>query len=108
MLLEIKDRIKEARPLFHMLLFLGPALVLVFLIGRWKCVVLAALLAGAIEWSQYLFGYGFDSSDWFDLSCDALGVALALWLHARLSRWWLARKAAGESVAGEASASQPT
>jgi glycopeptide antibiotics resistance protein len=108
LLLEIKDRIKQARPLFHLLLFFGPALVFAFLIGRWKSVVFAALLAGAIEWSQYLFGYGFDSSDWFDLSFDALGVALALWAHARVSRWWKARKAASELSADGASASQPT
>jgi hypothetical protein len=108
LLLEIKERIKQARPLFHLLLFFGPALVFAFLVGRWKSVVFAALLAGAIEWSQYLFGFGFDSSDWFDLSFDALGVALALWMHARFSRWWQARKAAGELVVGDASASQPT
>jgi hypothetical protein len=108
LLLEIKDRIKEARPLFHLLLFFGPALVFALLVGRWKSVVFAALLAGAIEWSQYLFGFGFDSSDWFDLSFDALGVVLALWMHARLSRWWQARKAASELVEDEASASQPT
>ena len=108
LLLEIKERIKQARPLFHVLLFFGPALVFAFLVGRWKSIIFAASLAGAIEWSQYLFGFGFDSSDWFDLSCDALGVAFALWMHARVSRWWLARKAASEPVAGEASASQPT
>lgn len=95
-LLEIKDRIKQARPLFHLLLFLGPTLVFAFLVGRWKSVLFAALLAGAIEWSQYLFGYGFDSSDWFDLSFDALGVVLALLVHARVSRWLRERKAAAD------------
>ena len=108
LLLEIKDRIKQARPLFHLLLFFGPAFVFALLIGRWKSLLFAALLAGAIEWSQYLFGYGFDSSDWYDLSFDALGVALAVWSHARLSRWWQGRKAAGEFASGGASASQPT
>ncbi|MEK7950854.1 VanZ family protein [Luteolibacter soli] len=109
LLLEIKDRIKQARPLFHTLLFLGPTLVLVFLIGRWKSAVFAALLAGAIEWSQYLFGFGFDESDLFDLSFDALGVVLAILVHSRLSRWWRERKVASElAAAGDASASQAT
>ncbi|MCW1923555.1 hypothetical protein OKA05_13405 [Luteolibacter arcticus] len=109
LLLEIKDRIKQARPLFHLLLFFGPALVFALLIGRRKSVLFAALLAGVIEGSQYLFGYGFDSSDWFDLSFDSLGVVLALFVHARVSRWWQARKAASEFASDEtSSASQPT
>lgn len=93
-LLEIKDQIKQARPLFHVLLFLGPTLAFVFLIGRWRSVLFSALLAGAIEWSQYLFGFGFDESDLFDLSFDALGMVLALLVHARVIKWLRKRKAA--------------
>ncbi|RYD61139.1 MAG: hypothetical protein EOP83_17765 [Verrucomicrobiaceae bacterium] len=101
-LLEIKDHIKQARPLFHSLLFLGPTLAFVFLIGRWRSVLFSALLAGAIEWAQYLFGFGFDGSDLFDLSFDASGVVLALLVHARVINWLRKRK---EAVAcGEASA----
>jgi hypothetical protein len=102
LLLEIKDHIKQARPLFHSLLFLGPTLAFVFLIGRWRSVLFSALLAGAIEWSQYLFGFGFDESDLFDLSFDALGVALALLVHARVIKWFRKRKEA--AARGEAPA----
>ena len=108
LLLEIKDHIKQARPLFHSLLFLGPTLAFVFLIGRWRSVLFSALLAGAIEWSQYLFGFGFDESDLFDLSFDALGVALALLVHARVIKWLGKRKEAaarGEEPAESAMSS---
>lgn len=101
-LLEIKDHIKQARPLFHSLLFLGPTLAFLFLIGRWRSVLFSALLAGAIEWSQYLFGFGFDGSDLFDLSFDALGVVLALLVHARVIKWFRKRKEA--AACGEAPA----
>lgn len=107
-LLEIKKRLLQARPVFHVLLFFGPALVFALLIGRVKSLIFTALLAGGIEWAQYLFGFGFDSSDWLDLSFDALGMTLALWTHARLCRWWRARKAAGDLPAGEVSAGQAT
>jgi hypothetical protein len=102
-LLEIKDDIRQARPLFHSLLFLGPTLAFVFLIGRWRSVLLSVLLAGAIEWSQYLFGFGFDASDLFDLSFDALGMVLALLVHARVIKWLRKRRkgAAREAVPAE-------
>ena len=107
-LLEIKKRILQARPVFHVLLFFGPAFVFALLIGRMKSLFFTGLLAGGIEWTQYLFGFGFDSSDLFDLSFDALGITLALWAHARLCRWWRARKDAGDLRAGEVSAGQAT
>ena len=40
LLLKIKDKIKQARPLFHLLLFFFPALVFALLAGRWRSVVL--------------------------------------------------------------------
>ncbi|MCW1885144.1 hypothetical protein OKA04_10430 [Luteolibacter flavescens] len=90
-LLQIKNRIEAARPLFHMLMFFGPTILLAFMVGRWKSFVFAALLAAAIEGSQYLFGYGFDGSDCLDLTYDAMGVAAALIVHARITRWWQSR-----------------
>ena len=91
-LLRIKDRIQQARPLLHGLLFFVPALAFALLVGRWRALILAALLALGIEWAQVLFGYGIDPMDAIDLACDAAGIALALAVAPRVSRWpWVAR-----------------
>lgn len=92
LLLRIKDRIQQARPLLHGLLFFVPALAFALLVGRWRALILAALLALGIEWAQVLFGYGFDPLDLIDLACDAAGIALALAVAPRVARWpWVAR-----------------
>lgn len=87
LLLRIKDRIQQARPLLHGLLFFVPALAFALLVGRWRALVLAALLALGIEWAQLLFGFGFDPFDVIDLACDAAGIALALLVAPRIARW---------------------
>jgi hypothetical protein len=92
LLLMIKDKIKQARPLFHVLLFFFPALVFAVLAGRWRCVVLTAALAAGIEGAQYLFGYGFDRTDVLDLLLDATGIGLALIAHHRLTVWLRKRR----------------
>ena len=92
LLLRIKDRIQQARPLLHGLLFFAPALAFALLVGRWRAALLAALLALGIEWAQVLFGYGFDPMDVIDLTCDAAGIALALAIAPRVARWpWIAK-----------------
>lgn len=112
LLLEIKDKIKQARPLFHLLLFFAPALVFALLVGRWPCVVLSVTLAAGIEGAQVLFGYGFDRTDVFDLLLDATGVCLALLVQHRISSWFRkrrqAREASGSPVDREVSPGQPT
>ena len=97
LLLRIKDRIQQARPLLHGLLFFAPALVFALLVGRWRALILAALLALGIEWAQVLFGYGIDPMDAIDLTCDAAGIALALAIAPLIARWPWMRKFVGGS-----------
>lgn len=107
-LLKIKDKLKQARPLFHVLLFFAPALVLAFLAGRGRSAVLCAALAAAIEGSQVLFGYGFDRTDVLDLLLDAAGVGLALLAHHRLIAWLRKRRPGGDrELPAETSSGQP-
>lgn len=96
LLLRIKDRIQQARPLLHGLLFLAPALAFALWVGRWRAAILAALLALGIEGAQVLFGFGFDPMDVIDLACDAAGIALALAVAPRVARWpWIRRFVGG-------------
>ena len=97
LMLRIKARIQQARPLLHGLLFLVPTLAFALLVGRGRALILAALLALGIESAQALFGYGFDPMDLVDLACDATGIALALALAARLTQWREKRKLRAES-----------
>ena len=109
MLLMIKDKIKQARPLFHILLFFFPAFVFAVLAGRWRSVFLASTLAAGIEGAQYLFGYGFDRTDVLDLLQDAAGIGLALLAHHRLTVWLRKRRHRGDPVSlADASPGQPT
>lgn len=109
LLLMIKDKIKQARPLFHILLFFFPALVFAGLAGRWRCVFLTAALAAGIEGAQYLFGYGFDRTDVLDLLQDAAGIGLALIAHHRLTVWLRKRRHGGDPASpADASPGQPT
>lgn len=93
LLLRAKDRIKQARPLFHVLLFFFPTLVLAFLVGRRQALLLAALLACGIEWAQFQFGFGFDLTDVLDLLLDAAGMGLALHAYPRITAWLRKRRA---------------
>jgi len=97
LMLRIKSRIQQFRPLLHGLLFLAPTLAFALLVGRWRALTLAALLAIAIESAQVCFGYGLDPMDFVDLACDAAGIALALALAARLTQWREKRKRRAES-----------
>jgi len=67
----------------------------------WLVVGLCALGA-AVEWVQYLMGFGRDA-DWRDFVADALGVFLALALaHAGLGNWmaWVERRFVGVTEHG--------
>jgi glycopeptide antibiotics resistance protein len=74
-----------------MLLF-GPTLVLAWLVGCKSAKSLALGLAVSIEAAQTAFGYGFDWVDVFDLFCDGLGIALAIWLYQKISRRFESRR----------------
>ena len=110
LLLKIKDKIKQARPIFHVLLFFFPAFLFAALVGRWRSVVLAGTLAAGIEGAQFLFGYGFDRTDVLDLLLDAAGIGLALFAHHRVTPWLRQRKRRESviPVADKASSAEPT
>lgn len=112
LLLRAKDRIKQARPLFHLLLFFFPTLILALLVGRRQALLLAALLACGIEWAQFQFGFGFDLSDGLDLLLDAAGMGLALLAYPRIIAWLRKRRARhgarGTQDAPKPSSAEPT
>ena len=112
LLLRAKDRLKQARPLFHLLLFFFPTLVLALLVGRRQALLLAALLACGIEWAQFQFGFGFDLTDVFDLLLDATGMGLALLAYPRITAWLRKRRAphdtSGTQDDSKSSSAEPT
>jgi glycopeptide antibiotics resistance protein len=93
-ILRVKDRINYVAPLLysflrsslHILLLFAPTLVSFALIGRNRSLILAILLAIAIEAAQTLFGYGFDAFDVLDLLFDAAGILLAAWVFENLQQ----------------------
>ncbi|TAE74012.1 MAG: hypothetical protein EAZ84_11885 [Verrucomicrobia bacterium] len=78
LMLRIKSRIQQIRPLLHGLLFLVPTLAFALLVGRKAALALSSLLAIGIESAQLLFGYGLDFMDFLDLACDASGIVFAM------------------------------
>jgi hypothetical protein len=86
-IIQTKLRLAMARPLLHAMLLFAPALAFCFLVGRKMALVLAIALAVLIEAAQTAFGYGFDWVDWFDLTTNAAGIALAMWVYVRIQRW---------------------
>ncbi|NQX00936.1 hypothetical protein HQ447_09770 [bacterium] len=86
--LRLKLYATHARPLLHTLMLFAPTLVIAVLGGRSAALSLAVILAVAIEAAQLAFGFGFDWVDVFDLACDVLGIALALWVYGWLGRRW--------------------
>jgi hypothetical protein len=84
--LQVKIRIAQARPFLHALLLFAPALAMMCFIGRRPALWLSIILAISIESAQAVFGYGFDWIDVMDLTCDAVGILLAIWCHAWLLR----------------------
>ncbi|MES2921994.1 MAG: hypothetical protein V4819_10620 [Verrucomicrobiota bacterium] len=84
--LRLKRYAAKARPLLHIILLMGPTLLIACLVGGKSARSLAVILAIAIETAQVAFGYGFDWVDIFDLASDAIGITVALLLHRRLVR----------------------
>ena len=82
--LRIKLKIKEARTFLHVLLLFAPSLLTILLVGRNPALFLMISLALGIELAQLAFGYGFDGGDVIDLTCDALGIALAAFVCKKL------------------------
>ena len=86
-MLRIKNGITEIRPLLHIMLFFGPALAFLILVGRKRSIVLCGLLAVGTELAQFLFGYGWDWQDAGDLTFDLAGVGLAFLTYRQMARW---------------------
>lgn len=101
LLLQIKIRISQVRLLLHALLWFAPTLVLVLLVGVRPAVWMALALALGMELAQPAFGFGSNWTDLLDLAFDAAGMALAVWVHARLlgGKFWLGTPTS--SLAGE-------
>ncbi len=85
-ILHVKFALVAIRPLLHMLLLMGPALLMFCLVGRRPGLVLMVMLALGVEFAQYLFGYGFDGTDVWDLTNDAIGIGAAVAAHSLLGR----------------------
>ncbi|MEI6178034.1 MAG: hypothetical protein WCS43_14170 [Verrucomicrobiota bacterium] len=82
--LQVKLLFAQARPFLHALLLFAPTLAMMYFIGKKPALWLSIILAFAIESAQAVFGYGFDWIDILDLTCDAVGVWLAVWSHAKM------------------------
>ncbi len=81
--IKVKHYLSMLRPLLHVVLLFVPTLVFASLVNRRSAILLASGLAVAIETAQTAFGYGFGWDDVADLSTDAIGIALALWVWGR-------------------------
>jgi hypothetical protein len=86
LILRVKLALDVLRPLLHMFLLLGPALLMFCLVGRRPGLLLMVMLALGVELAQYLFGYGFDATDLWDLTNDSIGIGAAVAGHALLGR----------------------
>lgn len=83
-IIQVKSHLAKLRPLLHSLLLFAPTLFFAWLVGRKRAIALALGLGILIEAAQAAFGYGFDFLDVFDLASDALGIAVALWVHRKI------------------------
>jgi hypothetical protein len=80
-MLRIKAALPRIRPLLHALMLFAPTLAVLFLISRNRTLLLGGTASLGVELAQYLFGFGFDRTDFLDLLWNAAGIALALWIH---------------------------
>ncbi len=85
-IIKVKHYLSMLRPILHALLLFLPTLVFASLVSRKSTIMLAAGLAIAIEAAQTSFGYGFGWDDVADLTTDAIGIALALWVWKKRKR----------------------
>lgn len=94
LILRLKNQMSQISPLLgsllrsgiHIFLLFAPTFASVLLVGRRRAILLACLIAIAIEAAQFLFGYGLDGSDLLDLLFDACGILLALWVYRKIGR----------------------
>ena len=94
LILRLKNQMSQLPPLLcsllrsciHIFLLFAPTLASVLLVGRKRAILLACLIALAIEAAQFLFGYGLDGFDLLDLLFDACGILLALWVYRKIGR----------------------
>lgn len=93
--LKVKVHAAKVRPLLHVALLLGPALLLALLVGNRSAILLSVVLAASIELAQMAFGYGFDLMDVGDLACDSAGIALAIFIANRLRARFALRASVG-------------
>ncbi|MEY3898682.1 MAG: hypothetical protein RLZZ214_4204 [Verrucomicrobiota bacterium] len=84
--LRLKHYAENFRSVLHVFLLFGPTLAIACLVGRRSACSLAIILTLCVEAAQLSFGYGFDRVDVFDLACDGVGIAVALFVHRRLQR----------------------
>ncbi len=91
--LRFKHYASNVRPLLHALLLFGPTLLFACLVGKKSARSLAVLFSLAMEGAEFAFGYGFDWGDVYDLTCDAMGifVALAVYGYFRRTAPWRLR-----------------
>lgn len=83
-IIQVKDQLAKLRLLLHALLLFAPVLGMAVFVGRKPAIALAIGLAVSIEAAQTGFGFGFDRFDVIDLACDAVGIALAMWVYRKV------------------------
>ena len=84
-IMQVKDQLAKLRLFLHVFLLFVPTLGMALLVGRKSAIALAIGLAVSIEAAQTGFGFGFDMLDVLDLACDAVGIALAMWVYRKFA-----------------------
>jgi len=84
-LFKVKLYLSAIRPVLHGILFMVPAFIVAWLIGKKISIILLIIITLVIEISQVLFGYGFDLLDVFDIIFDVSGIALGIWMYSKMS-----------------------
>lgn len=85
LLIKIKFYLSMIRPLLHGALFLVPAIMLAWLVGKKSSIMLLMMITFGIETSQVMFGYGFDPLDVMDIVFDLAGISAGIWIYSRFS-----------------------
>lgn len=86
-IIRIRSQLKKQRHLLHVGFVVGVTCLFSCLVGLRRAAWLAGGLVVAMEGSQTGFGYGFDTDDFIDIVCGAVGIALGGALFIKLCRW---------------------